>query len=96
MSKVPLYRKLWGRGSALNPKPQIPAGLNDDGRFRGGLVFKAHRLCVSLSSRLESNKEKKGDVEEAHAQLESTFATSFFSSTLLSSLELSDIKVYEP
>ena len=22
-------------------------------RFRGGLVFKAHRLCVSLSSRLE-------------------------------------------
>ena len=30
-------------------------------RFRGGLVFKAHRLCVSLDSRLESNKE-----EEAH------------------------------
>ena len=26
-------------------------------RFRGGLVFKAHRLCVSLNSRLESNKE---------------------------------------
>ena len=25
-------------------------------RFRGGLVFKAHRLCVSLNSRLESNK----------------------------------------
>ena len=24
-------------------------------RFRGGLVFKAHRLCVSLNSRLESN-----------------------------------------
>ena len=32
-------------------------------RFRGGLVFKAHRLCVSLNSRLESNKE-----EENHAQ----------------------------
>jgi len=30
-------------------------------RFRGGLEFKAHRLCVSLNSRLESNKE-----EEAH------------------------------
>ena len=25
---------------------------------QGGLVFKAHRLCVSLNSRLESNKEK--------------------------------------
>ena len=29
-------------------------------RFRGGLVFKAHRLCVSLNSRLESNKEGEG------------------------------------
>ena len=29
--------------------------------FRGGLVFKAYRLCVSLNSRLESNKkEEKG------------------------------------
>ena len=27
-------------------------------RFRGGLVFRAHRLCVSLNSRLESNKEE--------------------------------------
>ena len=27
-------------------------------RFRGGLAFKAHRLCVSLNSRLESNKEE--------------------------------------
>jgi len=27
-------------------------------RFRGGLVFKAHRLCVSLNSELESNKEE--------------------------------------
>ena len=32
--------------------------------FRGGLVFKAHRLCVSLNSRLESNKE-----EEVHLAL---------------------------
>ena len=31
-------------------------------RLRGGLVFKAHRLFVSLNSRLESNKEK----EEEH------------------------------
>ena len=28
-------------------------------RFRGGLVFKAHRLCVSLNSRIESNKEEE-------------------------------------
>jgi len=32
-------------------------------RFRGGLVFKAHRLCVSLNSRLESNRE-----EEVHSR----------------------------
>jgi len=28
-------------------------------RFRGGLVFKAHRLCVSLNARLGSNKEEE-------------------------------------
>jgi len=28
-------------------------------RFRGGLVFKAHRLCASLNSRLESNEERE-------------------------------------
>ena len=28
-------------------------------RFRGGLVFKAHRRFVSLNSRLESNKEEE-------------------------------------
>ena len=28
-------------------------------RFRGGLVFKAHRLCASLNSRLASNKEEE-------------------------------------
>ena len=28
-------------------------------RFRGGLVFRAHRLCGSLNSRLESNKEEE-------------------------------------
>jgi hypothetical protein len=27
-------------------------------RFQGGLVFKAHILCVSLISRLESDKEE--------------------------------------
>jgi hypothetical protein len=28
-------------------------------RFRGGLVFKAHRLCASIRSRPESNKEEE-------------------------------------
>ena len=33
-------------------------------RFRGGLVFKAHRLCESLNSRLGSNKaEEKTTIE---------------------------------
>ena len=39
--------------------------------FRGGLVFKAHRLCVPLSSRLESNKEEEADLVvlgESHAE----------------------------
>ena len=34
-------------------------------RFRGGLVFKAHRLCVSLDTRLDSNKEEEEDRERA-------------------------------
>ena len=28
-------------------------------RFRGGLVFKSHRRCASLNSRLESTKAEK-------------------------------------
>ena len=28
-------------------------------QFRGGLVFKAHRLCASLNSRCESNTEEE-------------------------------------
>jgi len=30
-------------------------------RFRGGLVVQAHRLCVSLNSRLERNKEEEDE-----------------------------------
>ena len=43
-------------------KPHSPnhtPGSRNVQRFRGGLVFKAHRLCGSLNSRLESNKEEK-------------------------------------
>jgi len=45
--------KLVGEVRNQHPKP------GNVKRFRGGLVFKAHRLCVSLNSRLESNKEEK-------------------------------------
>jgi len=41
-------------------------------RFRGGLVFKAHRLCVSLNSRLERHKEEEENdraVERYHCRL---------------------------
>ena len=34
-------------------------------QFRGGLVFEAHRLCLSLNSRLESTKEKEEGLELA-------------------------------
>jgi len=39
-----------GRGGIL-ARQSIPAGTS--------LIFKAHRLCVSLNSRLESNKEEE-------------------------------------
>jgi len=54
--------------SSLSPFVSWSADLQtaltekDVQRFRGGLVFKAHRLCVSLNSRLESNKEEEEDL----------------------------------
>jgi len=36
-------------------------------RFRGGLVFEAHRLCVSLNSRLESNEDERRRPEPSTA-----------------------------
>ena len=47
------YREVTGRGE----KQQLL--YRNVQRFRGGLVFEAHRLCVSLNSRLESNKEEE-------------------------------------
>ena len=35
-------------------------------RFRGGLVLKAHRPCVSLNSRLESNTEEEEEGLHTH------------------------------
>ena len=39
--------------------PDTHTSGGDDLQFRGGLVVKALRLCVSLNSRLESNKEEE-------------------------------------
>jgi len=36
---------------------------------RGGLVFEAHRLFVSLNSRLDSDKEEEEDVPERRGRL---------------------------
>ena len=44
----------WARVSFCTPEVDINVQ-----RFRGGFVFKAHRLCKSPNSRLESNKEEE-------------------------------------
>ena len=62
---VPSVEHLWNKSHSESPHAATSGGtLRNAGhrnvqRFRGGLVFKAHRLCASLNSRLESNKEKK-------------------------------------
>jgi len=52
MSEVPLYLGIHHRNSE-------GGGGRNVKRFRGGLVFQARRLCVSLNSRLESSKEER-------------------------------------
>jgi len=47
-----------GKRPAFNPD-SVTCVMRPECMFRGGLVFKAHRLCVSLNSRLESNKEEE-------------------------------------
>jgi len=44
-----------------HPAFQNPFTARNVQRLRGGLVFKAHRLCVSRNSRLESNKEEAAE-----------------------------------
>ena len=51
-------QRLAGRGNQHSREPHW---------FRGGLVFKAHRLCASLNSRLESNKEEEPHIPFARA-----------------------------
>jgi len=47
------------RGEGAHGLRGVQLLLRNAKRFRGGLVFKARRLCVSLNSRLESNKEEE-------------------------------------
>ena len=60
-----LYPPVEGLGVEVVPHRQVrpcgtrPRSHRNVQRFRGGLVFKAHRLCISLNSRLGSNKEEE-------------------------------------
>jgi len=73
-------------------------------RFRGGLVFKAHRLVYHSTLGLRVIKKKKkfsakggrGALPRPRAPRCVRREDFFFSSLLLSSLELNDTKVYEP
>ena len=57
MSEVPLYPGFEARVSDFGFRGAAAASQGFG--FRGGLVFNAHRLCVSLNSRLESHKDEK-------------------------------------
>jgi len=54
----------------FDPAPRHQHGVDGKAkvnvqRFRGGLVFKARRLCVSLNSRRGSNKEEEKQFDPA-------------------------------
>jgi len=51
---------------------EIP--LRNVKRFRGGLVFKAHKTCVSLNSRLECNKEEEDPPEREETVIDANTA----------------------
>ena len=70
LTGVLLTRQLLPRGGAARLRTAAEGEREGAGRnvqrFRGGFVFKAHRLCVSLNSRLESNKEKRERTPELY------------------------------
>ena len=74
------------------------------GRFRSGLVFKAHRPVYHSTLGWRVIKKKKKTCGSGHASpgppgepsLACPLPQVFFFSLLLSSLELSDTQVYEP
>ena len=45
--------------------------------FRGGLVFKAHRLCISLNSRLASDTEEEEKNLPANHHVNTTLMVSY-------------------
>ena len=70
-------------------------------RFRGGLVFKAHRLVYhsTLGSRIKKKKKLSASTKCLIAPFRDQHISRFpglISSSLLSSLDLSDTQVYEP
>ena len=68
MGEVPLYQS---HARLLEEVARFETELlhRNVQRFRGGRVFKAHRLCVSLNSRLESNKEEEEGTSAALSQV---------------------------
>ena len=52
-------------------------------RFRGRLVFKAHRLCASLNSRLGSNTEEEKRPDRGQLGHLSTYVPDMYRGTLL-------------
>ena len=97
---TPFWTKFCSRYTRISGDP--PSGTVWQ-RFRGGLVFKAHRLWVSLNSRLEIDKEEGARVALGRPGPEKAVPVSLprpppnLSSSLLhSSLDLSDTRVYEP
>ena len=59
LKRLPLDRKGGEFRIASSVTPAQGGACQVVQRSRGGLVFKAHGLCLSLNSRLESNKEEK-------------------------------------
>ena len=50
----------WGPAGVAGGDAVLVLQINVQ-RFQSGLVFKAHRLCVSLNAGLKSHKEEEGD-----------------------------------
>ena len=76
---APSFRALSGRlKSTADVISSIKFSLHDPEqllernvkRLRGALVFKAHRLCVSPNSRLESNKDEEEKQDPTRNQIE--------------------------
>ena len=58
-----IEKATWNLARIKVHEPECGSGARIQGlELRGELVFKAHRLCVSLNSRLESNEAEEEKV----------------------------------